>query len=201
MLRRSIPIHALALVVVVALAGPAAAEPHVRDGFFAGFGFGGGWASVVIADDRQPAEWSGTLSARAGWALDQDLLLGAEYTRWAKDDEIARLEGDIPVKLTFSSVVPAVTFFPGNVGFKIRGGAGLAMATIEAYPPAGVEFALDGKKTYTGIAALFAFGYEARVTTRFAFGADFGFNYLAIDEIVAEDVFIYGLDLQLNWYW
>jgi hypothetical protein len=194
---RALVAGALALA---ALAPAGHAEPHVRNGWFAGFGYGGSWGQVNFEDDQR-AEWSGTWTARAGYALDQDLLLGVEYLRWAKDYAIATLDGDIPVGVALSGTLLAVSYFPGNAGFMLRGGLGVATADVDEEPPAGVEPQLAGVSPDAGLAALVCAGYEARLTARFALGAVFEVLYLGVSDDALDDAYVYGLNVQFNWYW
>ncbi|HEX5132195.1 MAG TPA: outer membrane beta-barrel protein [Candidatus Krumholzibacteria bacterium] len=192
-----------AFVALAALAvpRPVHAEPHVRNAWFLGVGYGGGWADVQIGDLTTDPEWSGLLNARAGYALRQDLLLGGEYTRWAKDYAYVKLEGDVPVTLTLSGITAAVTYFPGNAGFMLRGGVGVSVASVDVRPPDTIDFPVSGKSSENGIAMLAAMGYEARVSEKFALGLEFDVAYLGIGGDVIDHAYLYGLNLQLNWYW
>lgn len=190
-----------ACCVVVAFAMPVRtlAEPHVRDGFFLGVGFGGGSASVGWYDDRR-VEWSGTINARAGHAIDTHLVLGAEVWYWAKDYEIARSDGDVPVELRFTAGTLAATWFPDGGGFFVRAGAGLAVGHLNALPPAGSSFPETAERD-TGIAALAAMGYEFRITEEFALGAEGDFVYMGVSSGAIDTVIGYDVNAQLNWYW
>lgn len=187
-------------LVLCALASGARAEPHVRNGACVGVGYGGDWAKVVLGDD-QGSEWSNMVSARAGWALDQDLVLGVEYARWAKDYAIATLQGDVLYDVTLTGVLAAVTYFPGNTGFLLRGGVGAALADIDTDAPAGTDPALVAVSPDPGVAALVSAGYEARLTTSFALGVTFDVLYLGVSDDNLDYAYVYGLNLQLNWYW
>jgi hypothetical protein len=185
-------------LVLVALAQPGRAEPAVRNGIYAGIGYGGCWGKVEL-DGRQQSESSGTLNLRAGWALEQNLLLGAEYMRWAKDYDYQTLQGDIPYSVTLSGVVAAVTYFPGNVGFMLRGGLGVALVSADAE-----ETTFSPAASYSpdpGLAVLLAGGYEVRLTPKFALGADLDMLYLGVSDETLDRAYVYGLNLQLNWYW
>jgi hypothetical protein len=187
------------LLVAGAWPGAGHAEPHTRNGWYAGLGYGGNWARVDISGTPE-SQWAGTLNLRAGYALQTDLLLGAEYTRWSKDYEIGRLSGDIPLEVTLAGAVVAVTYFPGNAGFMLRGGCGVAFADVNVdNPPPGS--AVETASPDPGVAALVAVGYEVRVTTRLALGADFNMLYLGVSDDVVDGAFVYGLNLQFNWYW
>lgn len=180
------------------------AEPHVRNGWYAGIGYGGNFAKLDLADSQgysQESEWSGTLNLRAGFAIDQNLLLGAEYIRWTKDYAIANLQGDIPVDVTLSGTVLAVTYFPGNAGFMLRGGLGVAMANVAVDPPPQIAVAVTDLEPDPGLAFLVATGYEARLTTRFALAGEFDVLYLGVSDDAIDHIYIYGINFQFNWYW
>jgi hypothetical protein len=183
---------------VATLPLPGRAEPHVRNGIYAGAGYGADWGKVEL-DGNQKSESSGTLNLRLGWALKQNLLLGAEYMRWAKDYEYKTLDGNIPWSVTLSGVVAAVTYFPGNEGFMLRCGLGVADASVDADATSISDVASYSPDP--GLAVLLAAGYEFRLTTRFALGADFDVLYLAVSDDALERAYVYGVNLQLNWYW
>jgi len=92
-----------------------------------------------------------------------------------------------------------VTYFPGNAGFMLRGGLGLALVSADAeetaFTPA-ASFSPD-----PGLAVLAAVGYEFRLTEKFALGADFDMLYLDVSDASLDRAYVYGLNLQLNWYW
>ena len=199
-MRRAVASGLFLLLVTVILPVTGAAEPHVRNGLYAGFGYGGNWAKVELAS-RQKAEWTGALSVRAGWALKQDLLLGAEYARWAKDYAIATLQGDIPYEVTLSGAVMALTYFPGSEGFMLRVGGGVAMAEINITPPPQFNVAAESISPDPGFALLAGVGYEARLTEKFALGADFSMLYLGVSGDELDRAYVYGLNVDFNWYW
>ncbi|MDH4035943.1 MAG: outer membrane beta-barrel protein [Candidatus Krumholzibacteria bacterium] len=192
-------VHGLLLVLALAaMPMPGRAEPHVRNGIYAGAGYGADWGKVELAGQQQ-TESSGTLNLRLGWALRQNLLLGAEYMRWAKDYEYKTLDGSIPWRVTLSGMVAAVTYFPGNQGFMLRLGLGVADASVDADATSFSEAASYSPDP--GLAVLLAVGYEVRLTTRFALGADFDVLYLAVSDDTFDRAYVYGINLQLNWYW
>ena len=190
------------LVIALSLAawpGTGRAEPHTRTGWYAGLGYGGCWANVDLAGIRE-SEWAGTVTLRAGRALRQDLLLGGEFIRWAKDYTLATPDGYIPVGVKLGGTVMAVTYFPGNAGFMLRGGLGVALAEvrIDVPVPGGV---LSAVSPDPGLAAVLSAGYEARLTARFALGAGFDVLYLGVRDDAMDSTYVYGLNSQFNWYW
>jgi hypothetical protein len=193
----------LSLVVLVCAAWPlnALGAAHVRNGFCAGVGFG--LESVAWTDangSRRPAEGSGVLNARAGYAVKPDLVLGVEFWGWAKSYELSTSTLPVPVNVKLSGTTACVTYFPGAAGFFVRAGAGLAYGQVSVEPPPSVNGVASSKDTRTGLALDLAPGYEWRVASRFALGFQGDFVYLGLDSELS-NVFGYGLNAQFNWYW
>ena len=192
-------------VSVLALTGfaPAAlAAPHVRTGFTVGAGFGIESVSWTDPGGERNVEASGSVNARLGWALKPDLMLGVELWGWSQEDAIAVTEStdDVLVKFRLAAVNACATYYPGNAGFFIRLGAGLAYGSYEVAVPAGVTSIPPDEQSDTGIAVNFAPGYEWRLSKQFALGAQGDVVYLGIGGPY-EDVFGYGINAQFNWYW
>jgi hypothetical protein len=139
------------------------------------------------------------MNARAGYAIRPDLLVGVEFWGWAKEYDIQTSDGAIPVDVRLTATSLAATFFPGAGGFFVRLGAGLAYGTIDASPPASVE-AEAVSENDAGVAVVLAPGYEWRIASRFALGAQGDVVYLGLDAPL-ESAFGYGLNAQFNWYW
>lgn len=184
---------------VAALPGPARAAPHLRDGWYGGIGYGGGRASAELVGVRQ-SRWSGTVGLRAGCALGQDLLLGAEFMRWADDNDVTTPQGSVPARLTLAGAVVAVTYFPGGAGFMLRGGLGLAVADTDIASPAPADPPAAESSLDTGIAAMVSAGYEVRLSARFALGAAVDLLYLGVSGAAIDRAYIYGVNIQFNWY-
>jgi hypothetical protein len=134
-------------------------------------------------------------------ALDDDLLLGLEAWSWAKDYEVETSTAPVPVETRLTAATVAATYFPGNAGFFLRGGVGVADGRVEVSPPAGVSFPVSGRTQDTGVAVIGALGYEARLTSRFALGGEGDVVYLGVDGDAIDTVFGYGIAVELNWYW
>jgi Outer membrane protein beta-barrel domain len=180
---------------------PAHADQPERDGWTAGFGLGGSYVSWTWADGDRRQEGSGAGNARVAYALEPDLLVGIEWWGWAKDYEIGSTPEDVPAKITLWAANAAVTYFPGDVGFFVRGGLGVALGSAEITPPPTVVFPVSGKSDDTGFSALVAVGYETGITPRLALGGVMHVVYLGIDEGPFNDTLGYGLTVQFNWYW
>ncbi len=191
---------ALTLAVFAVSPGRASAEPHTRTGFFVGFGLGSGNASWDWFDGRS-SEWSGSGSLRLGMALANDFLLGLEAWRWSHDYQVETSAAPVPVEAGLTAVTLAATYFPGNAGFFLRGGVGVADGRVDVSPPSGVSFPVSGQTRDTGVAVLGALGYEMRLTSRFALGAEGDVVYLGVAGEAIDTVFGYGIAVELNWYW
>jgi hypothetical protein len=195
--------RSLSLLVLACAAWPlsALAAQHVRTGVTVGVGFGLESVAWTDADgDRRPAEGSGAMNARAGYAVKPDLVLGAEFWGWAKSYELSTSTLPVPVHVKLAATTACATFFPGAAGFFVRAGAGLAYGSISQEPPASVTDVPHVKHTRTGLAIDFAPGYEWRVARRFALGFQGDVVYLGLDSDLS-NLFGYGVNAQFNWYW
>ncbi|MBZ0269919.1 autotransporter outer membrane beta-barrel domain-containing protein [bacterium] len=175
------------LVATTAVAGDYA---HERNGFMIGFGLGAGSLGIEDAGDR---ETSGIGDFRIGYAVRPDVVLHLESNGWTKKyTDVLLGAGDVTV--TSSSAVAAVTFYPQGNGAWFRGGLGGGRAKVEV--ESGTVKVSDED---TGFAALFAAGYEWRLTRKFALGPHAEFTYQNLDVVGATTLF--GGALDFNWYW
>lgn len=178
------------------LAGAASAgeNSHNRAGFFIGFGAGWGSAGADFEgiDPNREASFAGNF--RFGWAVNQNITIGLENTSWSKDYNISELSSEL--RLTGTVTTFAMTFFPQNQGFYMRGGLGVATgkARIES---AGFSF----EDTETGFGLLAATGYEWRLTGKFALGPQVQYAYLNIDGDGTKSVDFLSVTAQATWYW
>jgi hypothetical protein len=194
--RRSLPAALAGLLI----AGTALAEPHTRNGLCLGLGFGLQSVSWSDANGDRNVEGSGTGNARAGYAIRPDLVLGLEFWGWAKEYEIGIDTLSVPVHIRLTATTVGVTYFPGNTGFYMRLGAGIAYGRAEVSAPPSVDVAAAGVETDTGIAVALAPGYEWRLTPKFALGGQMDLVYLGLSGAL-ENAFGYGVNAQFNWYW
>lgn len=176
---------------VPALAGQHA---HSRTGFLIGFGFGWGNAGAEVQGLNPDRANSGAGNFRLGWALNERVTIGLENTTWIKDYDVSGTTADL--KLTGTVTAFAVTVFPHNLGFYLRGGIGVATGTAEITSGG---FTFD--ETETGFGALASFGYEWRLTPKFTLGPQFQYAYLNIDGDGTESVDFVSLSAQATWYW
>ncbi len=182
----------LTCLITPGLAG-AKQYPHKRDGFLLGLGVGIGSAgadvSIVENLDRETDVIG---SFRIGWALVERITLALDFNVWRNE-----FRGDIAtdVTWTFSLSTVSATVFPGNVGFFIRGGIGVAAASAELNQGGGKV-----SDTEAGLGLLAATGYEWRVTETMAVGPQVNFAYLNLNGAIIESVEFISFAAQVTWY-
>ncbi len=114
-----------ALIVVLGFVGfavsPLTAQERPRhEGFWVGFGLGGGWNVAEEIDGEVLG--GGALYVRLGGTVSQKVLLGAEVNGWG------RSQGD--ATLSRGNVTFTVLFYPSrNGGFFLKAGLGTASVT------------------------------------------------------------------------
>lgn len=193
----------VAALAVLTLAGAAhAGKPHNRTGFFIGFGLGGGGASWDWKTGGSENEGSGVGNFRIGGAVKPNLVLHLESSAWVKQWDVVALGAKVgEAELTLSAATFAATYFPGNMGFYVRGGFGFASANAKVTIDTGQTFDVSGESTDTGLGLLAATGYEWRLTDKFALGPQAELVYLGIDGDLIDNALIIDGSLQFNWYW
>jgi hypothetical protein len=136
------------LAMFVGTAGEAQSRQR-HEGFWIGFGIGGGVNASANNDERG----GGALSLRLGGTLSQKFLLGGEISAWGRQEDSA-LGGD-PLTVTKSNATFMVMFFPSDAGgFFIKGGIGGANVEAES---AGM------KVTEQGVGNTLGLGYDIRL--------------------------------------
>lgn len=189
--------------MVLSPGGAAALEEHARSGFFIGFGLGGGNASWDWDyEGDSPSEGSGVGHFRIGGALRDDLLLGYEGSAWVKEYDVEAGGDDIgTATLSFSASTFAATWFPGNMGWFLRGGLGFATASAEVSVDGPGSATTTVEETENGFAVIGATGYEWRFTRKFAFGPAVELFYLGVDNEAVQNVIVVDGTLEFTWYW
>ncbi len=193
--------HVIGLVLVfitvqfVALPALAGTHAHSRTGLMMGFGFGWGNAGAEVQGLNPDRANSGSGNFRLGWALNGRVTIGLENTAWIKEFDVSGVPA-ANLKMTGTVTTFAVTVFPHNMGFYLRGGLGVATGKAEITSG---SFTFDD--TETGFGALAAFGYEWRLTQKFALGPQFQYAYLNIDGDGTDSVDFVSLTVQATWYW
>ena len=183
-------------------------EPHVRNGWVAGIGFGFGRAKIIGGEalNRVESGWEegATPRLRLGHMLGKRMMLGYEQFQWFDEQGL----GPNAVRVSAQTFGAALTFFPGNPkgvtgGIYLRAGAGFANARIAVTPDAlgGVdsthneEHLDEGGTTY-----LFGAGYEFRIAKPVALGADLTANYNVIRREFFDTAWFVPVTIGLNWY-
>lgn len=123
-------------------------DKHVHQGFWIGFGLGGGVnLSEELDDDRLVG---GSAYLRLGGTPSQRVLLGGEAVGWAaaQFNEVA----------SRSNAMFIVMFFPSeNGGFFVKGGVGAGtVARVAVGPPTTVQ-------TETGLGTAVGLGFDVRL--------------------------------------
>jgi hypothetical protein len=176
---RSVRTLLVALVATAVSAGSVSAQAPARNGFFIGFGFGGGSFGVEDADTRETSV-SGYF--RIGGALNDKVLLGAESSAWTKDEGGATI--------TSSALSAMVYVYPNPAGgFFLQGGLGIA--TLE------LEVDSFGSGSDTGTALTVGAGYDI------GFGGRFGltpYTTFVFSNFEDGSTSLFNLGLGFNWY-
>jgi hypothetical protein len=134
---------------------------HVRDGWYIGFGLGSGAGSVSANGTSQSftdmlhtagagSPVSVALQFEVGATLRPDLLLGLDIH--ALRSQGSSPFGDLGVQAT--EYLAAVTWFPMREGFFLRGGAGVAVLTLDQNDGFG-----RASDNYGGVALVGGAGY------------------------------------------
>ncbi|HET6347755.1 MAG TPA: outer membrane beta-barrel protein [Candidatus Krumholzibacteria bacterium] len=175
------------LVITCSMAGSARAQnPPERNGFFLGFNVGGGSAKISSDPNR---EGGSDFNLRLGGAIKDDLLIGLEISSWLKDQS--------GTTVFFDAYTAALTYYPGNQGFFVRGGVGVGSVTVQSDLGGGVSVS----KNENGFGAMAAAGYEWRLTKKFALGPQAEYVYLNIGGDLVDTANFFDATLGFNWYW
>ena len=188
---KTISMLAATSLAIALSAGTAFAGSHPQDhhGFFIGFNLGAGTAQIKSGGESSDHEWGGAGNFRLGGAVKNNLLIGAEFTGWTKDQDGSTV--------SLSSILFAVTYYPTTEGFFLRGGMGFGSS----------HFSIDlangftQSKDETGFALAVATGYEWRLTKKFALGPQVEFNWLDISGDLVDTANFFDATLGFNWYW
>ena len=149
------------LLLVCATSDGAAQRRHRHEGFWIGFGIGGG---VNTAENVEEGErGGGAVYIRLGGTLSQKWLLGGEISVWGRQEDT--ILGDNSVSLTRSNATFTAMFFPSsNGGFFIKGGLGGANVELQA---GGVKISEQGVGTTLGLGHDVRLGRNLYLTPNF----------------------------------
>ncbi len=114
----------MAMAALVLVASPAEAQrTAVHDGYWIGFGFGGGSAFGDDAFDGD-SKFGGAAFLRMGGSPSQQLLLGGELIGWGTDQD--------NVMIARGAMMFTALYYPSpSGGLYLKGGAGFAGRTAE----------------------------------------------------------------------
>jgi len=167
--------------------------PQKREGFFigAGLGWGNADANVTVVGDLQRKNGS-TGNFRLGWAIRDNWVAGYEFSGFAAFFS-QNSANDLRWVLTLSSL--AVTWWPGNEGWYVRGGIGIATARVEVVTTGVVS------QDQPGVGVMAAAGYEWRVMENLAIGPQAEYVYMDINGSLTENANFVSLSFQVTGYW
>lgn len=160
-----------ALVTAALMGGVAGAEAQRtgrHDGFWIGFGVGGGWFNQEGAADEAVGGGAGYL--RLGGTPSPKILLGGEGSGWAQVD------GDITHSR--SNTTFTLYYYPAARGFFAKGGIGAATARVEAQ-----SGNTTVTTTETGLGTTLGVGFDIQVSGNFSITPNFDVLFQRINEV------------------
>jgi hypothetical protein len=183
------------IIFMIGATAPVLAErPHQRNGFFIGFGVGGGSAQWEDGADRAGG---GVGKFRIGYAVAPNWTVGLESSGWLKRED-AGIVGELTLLYNVSTF--GVTYFPGNRGAFLKGGIGFATASFEdigyVQGPGSGKFEIG----QSGYGFLGAIGYEWRLTEKFAIGPEVEIVYLSVGDPFKDANYL-SAAFMMDWYW
>jgi hypothetical protein len=180
------------------LANPAdAGYPHDRNGFFLGFGLGGGSAEAEDQAGSSGSDGGVGANFRIGGAVTSQVTLGFETSAWVRREEFLVLGQTIDATTTLSVGTFGVTWYPSTTqGFYVKGGLGFGQAELD-FESGGASLAYSEN----GFGFLAGVGWEWRLTEKFALGPQLTLANLSFDSDLIDRATWTNLTCQLNWYW
>jgi len=146
----------LALCVLSSAATAQEENGQKREGFWIGFGLGGGWSTDATLDGSSSAGMGAY--GRLGGTLSQHFLLGFEAMAWI-DAQVSR-------SLARTNATLSAMFYPSSTaGFYLKGGLGVAY--LQMATPIGTA-------QETGIGSTWGAGYDIRLGSNFSLTPSFG---------------------------
>ena len=177
-----------------------ALQEHARGGWLLGVSLGSGPGKYEDSmADVSSSEPGGLITFRVGRMIQPSLLLEAELTGWAREEEASEAyeEGTL-----LSNLALAGTFYPLDP-LSLLGGvyvrAGIGSGAITNILTSKVN-SIALSTTETGLGFLLGAGFELRVTKKFALGVGVSFDKLSIGGEVYESAQFIGYALDFNWY-
>jgi hypothetical protein len=190
-----------------------ALEPHERQDWYLGLGFGPVRGAIEADDEGTEVwlwDWGASPQIRFGKNLGRRFALGMEVQTWFTEAGTAGDDLPIQLKLRFTGNLWALagTWYPGPVdgfwgGFFVRAGAGPAIANYALAIPDPADSTggreIQARIDRWGWGAVVAIGYEIQVSKHFAAGVQASSNFLWIDADIRR-MWYGGPVLQLLWY-
>jgi len=195
------------VAALAALTIPAQAlERHERSRTVFGITLGGGSARIGLdLDDtgriRTEGQGGFGFGFRLGRMVRPDLALTFEGSGWSRRYDNLFGQDLIPTTVTTTVIGGALTLYPAESGFYVRGGLGLGTGRVELLFPG---FSAD--KAKYGFGLLGGVGYEFRLGETFAVGptVDFGATRLGTTKLGATsvdfDLSYINFGVSANWY-
>tara|TARA_B100000470_G_scaffold199324_1_gene170352 strand:- start:150 stop:713 length:564 start_codon:yes stop_codon:yes gene_type:complete len=176
----------LALFLSIGTAQSLSGQAPVRDGFFVGFGVGGG--SIGFEGDSE-REVGGAAYFKIGGALNDKVLIGAEAGGWSKEMEEEGVSGTV----TSSNLNAVVYVYPDPTrGFFLKGGLGFALLEAEA------TFGdWSFSESENGFGFTLGAGYDIGFGGRFSLTPHADFDYGGFED---SSINLIRFGLGFNWY-
>ena len=176
----------LALFFSVGTAQSLSGQAPARDGFFIGFGVGGGSLGLEGQGDT---ELGGAGYFKIGGALNDNVLLGAEGAGWSKEMR----EGGASGTLTFSNLNAVFYgYLDPTGGFFIKSGLGIAVLSAEArFGNVSITESENGVSFTAGV------GYDIGFGARFGLTPHVDYHYAGFED---GRINLIRLGLGFNWY-
>jgi hypothetical protein len=180
----------LGTLACLGAAGLWAQRPQTRDGFWIGFGFGGGSAGLSCSTTFDPdcanqsRETGFTGYLKIGGTLTPKVLLGGESTGWLKSESGATAQLGILSAAAYFYPAPATGFF-------VKGGPGFSVYS-EKVDTLGGTYEESG----TGFGFILGAGYDLRVGRNISITPVVNFHWGSIGETSSGGVSTSGYGLK-----
>lgn len=164
---RLMRLGALTVGLTVVLGGQLSAQESRRQGFWIGFGLGGGVnTSEGLDDDRRAG---GSVFVRLGGTVSPHVLLGGEAIGWGRSEDGATLTRG---NTTFTAM-----FYPSpSGGFFLKGGIGGSFVSVSTQ-----VLGTTVTATENGFGATAGLGYDARLSDNWSITPGIDFLWQAFD--------------------